>query len=85
LAAYALLLRVLPWLMGARARKLWSIHGPKVSGQTRHVLHALLARASAEGAPLEALAQLAARWEASLATSQASQAVQPFAAPELRA
>jgi ketopantoate reductase len=78
-AAYAVLLRVLPWLMGARARKLWLIHGPKVSEQTRYVLRILLERAAREGTPLDAMAQLMARWEASLETPQ------PCAAPELRA
>src|SRR4029077_1910357 len=29
--AYTCLLRVLPWLMGGRARKLWLVHGPKLT------------------------------------------------------
>jgi hypothetical protein len=78
-AAYALLLRVLPWLMGSRARKLWLIHGPKVSEQTRYVLRELLERAAHEGTPLEALAQLTERWEAELQRTLADRPVTSMA------
>jgi ketopantoate reductase len=78
-AAYAFVLRILPWLMGARARKLWLIHGPKVTEQTRYFLREVLERAEREGAPLQYLAQLTARWEAEVS------ALQPFPATELRA
>jgi hypothetical protein len=60
-ALYDAVLRVLPWIMGARARRLWLVHGPKVAPQTGYFLRELLARA---GKPLPELAKLAARWEA---------------------
>jgi ketopantoate reductase len=63
LFVYAMLLRVLPWLMGMRARKLWLIHGPKVGEQTRYVLHDLLARAKGAGVAVPHLAKLTSRWE----------------------
>jgi ketopantoate reductase len=74
-AVYAFVLRILPWLMGARARDLWLIHGPKVSEQTRYVLRDLLARAKRQQVALPNLAELTARWEKSLAE------LQPFAPP----
>jgi ketopantoate reductase len=70
LAVYAFVLRVLPWLMGGRARELWLIHGPKVSEQTRYVLRDLLGRATRQQASVPHLAELTARWEASLAELQ---------------
>jgi hypothetical protein len=63
--------------MGARARKLWLIHGPKLTAQTRHFLHEVLARAERAHSPLRYLAELTARWEA-----EAPQ-LQPSAAAEL--
>lgn len=72
LAVYAFMLRILPWLMGARARELWLIHGPKVSEQTRYVVRDLLGRAKREKASLPNLEELTARWEASIAELQPS-------------
>jgi hypothetical protein len=63
-ALYDAVLRVLPWIMGARARRLWFVHGPKVSAQTGYFLRELLARAARAGRPLPELTKLAARWEA---------------------
>jgi ketopantoate reductase len=78
-AAYAFVLRILPWLMGARARKLWLVHGPKITEQTRHFLGEVLARAEREHRPLPHLVKLTARWEAE------APPLQPMAAAELRA
>jgi hypothetical protein len=79
LVFYTTLLRVLPWLMGMRARKLWLIHGPKVGEQTRYVLHELLARAARDKLPVPHLAKLTSRWETHAGTPQ------PFAATVARA
>jgi ketopantoate reductase len=61
---YDALLRVLPWLMGTRARRLWLVHGPKISAQTGYFVRELLARAERAGRPLPALAELNARCQA---------------------
>lgn len=79
LAAYRFLLRVLPWLMGARARRLWLIHGPKVADQTNYVLRDLLARAKRDELPVPHLEALTQRWEAR------HRKVLPFAATAARA
>jgi hypothetical protein len=69
-AFYAFVLRILPWVMGSRARDLWLEHGPKVSEQTRYVLRDLLGRAKRQHAQMPNLAELTARWEASIAELQ---------------
>lgn len=63
-ALYDAVLRVLPWIMGARARRLWLVHGPKITAQTGYFLRELLARATRAGKPMPELTKLAARWEA---------------------
>ena len=63
-ALYDAVLRVLPWIMGARARRLWLVHGPKITAQTGYCLRELLLRAERAGTPLPELAKLTARWRA---------------------
>jgi hypothetical protein len=60
----ALALRLLPWFVGARARALWRVHGPKIRAQNEHVTRELLAQAERVGTPAPALGALFARFRA---------------------
>jgi ketopantoate reductase len=80
LAAYALLLRILPRLMGKRAATLWLIHGPKIDEQTAFVLNELIGRADRMNVPLEHLTTLTARWQTARKST-----VLPFVATGVRA
>jgi hypothetical protein len=62
---YALLLRVLPWFMGKRAKRLWHVHGPKVREQTDYVLSELLARGAQSGLDLPHTTALHTYWRQS--------------------
>jgi hypothetical protein len=79
LIAYVSVLRMLPLLMGTRARKLWRDHGPKITEQTRFALNQLLERAARAHAPLEHLARLTQHWNAALALPPDAAAREPRA------
>jgi hypothetical protein len=54
-------LRAVPALAGRDIREMWRVHGPKLSGQTRHLLDALIARADARDTPTPSLHELRER------------------------
>jgi 2-dehydropantoate 2-reductase len=56
--AFALFLRVLPWLMSARGRQVWLRHGPKIRAQTDYIARELLRLGRARGLPTAALTRL---------------------------
>jgi ketopantoate reductase len=60
--AFALFLRIFPWLMSERGRQVWLRHGPKIRAQTDYVVRELLSLAHGQGAPTPALHALFERW-----------------------
>jgi ketopantoate reductase len=63
---FATFLRAFPWLMSARARQVWLLHGPKIRAQTEHVVRELLASGSEQAAPKAALQSLFERWRSAI-------------------
>ena len=60
---YALLLRVLPLVVGRNGREVWRHHGPKIRVQTRYTLQIALKNAADRGSASPALHALAERFE----------------------
>lgn len=61
--AYAVLLRVLPHVVGRNGREVWLHHGPKIREQTRYTLQLAREHAAERGMEAPALQTLAERFE----------------------
>jgi len=55
------MLRLAPRLLSAETRAMWSVHGPKIAGQTRAMLDAIIARGDAASRATDGLKELRRR------------------------
>jgi ketopantoate reductase len=60
-AVLAAMLRVAPRMLTDDVRAMWRVHGPKIAGQTRHMLDQIIARGSEQSRPTAALVELRRR------------------------
>lgn len=61
LPLFSAMLRLAPRLLSAETRAMWTVHGPKVAGQTRQMLDAIIARGEAGDRATDGLKELRRR------------------------